>query len=75
MDPRIWNVFMITLRYVSNRDVSLRVCDRILYTIRCLDKKDVRDETVNHPHSRARNGAGCSVRLVRKRSLGRQWDQ
>jgi hypothetical protein len=72
MDPRIWNFFMITLRYISNRDVLLRVCDRILYTIRCLDKKDVRDETVNHPYSRTRNDAGCSVR--RKRSLGRQWD-
>jgi hypothetical protein len=64
----------IALRQQS-RFVSLRVCDRILYTIRCLDKKDVRDETVNHPYYRARNGAGFSVRLVRKRSLGRQWDQ
>jgi len=45
MDPRIWRVVMITLCYISNRDVSLRVCDTSLYTTRCLDKKDVRDET------------------------------
>lgn len=49
MDTRIWNVVMITLYYISNRDVSLRVYDRSLYTIRCLDKKDVRVEKVTHP--------------------------
>jgi hypothetical protein len=37
------------LCHISNQDVSLRVCDTSLYTIHCLDKKDVRDETVIHP--------------------------
>jgi hypothetical protein len=49
MGPRMWNVFMITLCYISNRDGSLRGCDRSIDNIRCLDKKDVRNETVTLP--------------------------
>jgi len=49
MDPRIRNVVMITLCYIRNRHVSLRICDRSFYTIRFLDEEDVRDETLIHP--------------------------